>query len=311
MYIYLKYTEWLVSFVEPFNIYTDSFIKLYNIICMYLVCVTFLIAFWLIFILINFKFKEKNPIEIVINDFVYSGINEWLREYIYKNEKDRKFKYLKINDVQEFTLLEAIWVFIPIIFIVIVAYPSISLEYSLSPDITPLVTMKVIGHQWYWDFEINTTLTPGLIEANNSEMFLKSELFKLFINESEDFVEFLKKLEEIEYMHLKKEVSLNLVAENQKFLRLLALDNKIILPVNVPIKLIVTSADVLHSFALPALAVKIDAVPGRLSEQIIISERPGIIWGQCSELCGPYHGFMPIVIEVSDMDTFIDYMLKS
>lgn len=311
MYLYLKYTEWFVGFVEPLNMYTESFIKLYNIICMYLLSVTFLIAFWLIYILVNYKFKNKNPIDLVINDYVYSGKNKWLRKFIHQNENDRIFAYLHINDVQEFTFLEAIWVFIPILFIVSVAYPSISLEYSLSPDITPLVTLKVIGHQWYWDFELITSLTPGLIESNDSKMFLKSDLYNLFINEGHDFLNFLNKLENLDYMHLRKDLSLNLVAENQKFLRLLSLDNKLILPVNVPIKLIITSADVLHSFALPSLAVKIDAVPGRLSEQIIVCERPGLIWGQCSELCGPYHGFMPVVIEVCDLDTFLDYMLST
>ena len=91
--------------------------------------------------------------------------------------------------------------------------------------------------------------------------------------------------------------------------RLLDVDNKVIVPVDTHIRLIVTGADVIHSWAVPSLGIKIDAVPGRLTQTSILAERPGLFYGQCSEICGVWHGFMPIAVEavsVQDYLTWID-----
>lgn len=312
----LKFT---MTFNEPSNFYMKAFVELYNFICMYLIGVVFIITFWLVYILVNHRFRSNNPIQENIEKAIFSGKYFSWRKFYHVTLDDRHTSFLKVNDVQEFTLLEATWVVIPISFIGLVAYPSIGLEYGLSPDVTPLVTVKAIGHQWYWEFEIQTSLTPGFMEANDpystSEFFKKSPLYTLVednltsINDIESFDNLLLDLNKLDYVTLKKHLNVNLVAENPEFLRMVAVDNKIILPVNVPIKIIVTSADVLHSFALPNFALKMDAVPGRSSEQVIISERPGLVWGQCSELCGPYHGFMPIVLQFCSINNFIDFML--
>lgn len=92
--------------------------------------------------------------------------------------------------------------------------------------------------------------------------------------------------------------------------RLLDVDNRLVLPVGVPVRLVITSSDVLHSWTVPSLGVKIDAVPGRLNTFILYIDRPGMFFGQCSELCGPYHGFMPIVIEGVSMDNYIQYLAE-
>jgi heme/copper-type cytochrome/quinol oxidase subunit 2 len=92
--------------------------------------------------------------------------------------------------------------------------------------------------------------------------------------------------------------------------RLIDVDNTVILPLNIPIKIIVTSSDVLHSFALPSLGLKMDAIPGRLSEQVILIENPGTYWGMCSELCGPYHAFMPYTFNVVSPNVFYELMLN-
>jgi cytochrome c oxidase subunit 2 len=187
-----------------------------------------------------------------------------------------------------------------------VSYPSIGLEYGISPDITPLVTLKIIAHQWYWVFELEAKASPGLIEGNDNFFFFNSDIYKLFTETYGDVDAFYNELENLDFQTLSKTIEVNLKNEEEPgFFRLLTVDNKIVLPINTPIKLIVTSVDVLHSFAIPGWGVKIDAIPGRLSEQIILIERPGIYWGQCSELCGPYHGFMPVVIEISSYPVFL------
>ena len=88
-------------------------------------------------------------------------------------------------------------------------------------------------------------------------------------------------------------------------LRLLEVDNRIIVPVNTTIRLIVTSSDVIHSFGVPSLGLKLDAIPGRLNQTSFFIDRPGVYYGQCSELCGILHGFMPIVIEAVDNEKFL------
>ena len=143
-------------------------------------------------------------------------------------------------------------------------------------------------------------IIEGIPPATNSSMY------KLFLDTYGDADAFYKGLENLDFQILAKTIEVNLINENEPgFFRLLQVDNPIILPVNTPIKLIVTSVDVLHSFAIPGLGVKMDSIPGRLNEQIILIERPGIYWGQCSELCGPYHAFMPVVIEGSSYPVFL------
>jgi cytochrome c oxidase subunit 2 len=87
--------------------------------------------------------------------------------------------------------------------------------------------------------------------------------------------------------------------------RLLDVDNRLIIPVDCHIRLIVTGADVLHSFAVPSLGLKLDAVSGRLNQVSFLAERPGTFYGQCSEICGIYHGFMPIVVEAVPTADFL------
>jgi cytochrome c oxidase subunit 2 len=91
---------------------------------------------------------------------------------------------------------------------------------------------------------------------------------------------------------------------------LLEVDNRLFLPVGVPIRLLITSSDVLHSWAVPNLGIKVDAVPGRLNQFIVEIKRPGVFYGQCSELCGPFHGFMPIVVQATTLDKFEDWMIN-
>lgn len=156
------------------------------------------------------------------------------------------------------TFIEIVWTVVPVLILVVIAVPSISLiaeQYKPAPK--DALTVKVTGYQWYWGYEFPDQGIPEYVSN-----ILPPE----------------KALENGEP-------------------NLLAVDNRLVLPVGRPIRLIITGADVIHSFAVPALWFKLDAVPGRLNERAIIIEKPGVYYGQCSELCGVKHGFMPIAIE--------------
>ncbi|WP_049762524.1 cytochrome c oxidase subunit II [Erythrobacter litoralis] len=161
------------------------------------------------------------------------------------------------------TLIEVVWTVIPIIILLVIAVPSISLlakQYETPPK--DAITIKATGYQWYWGytypdqggFEIISNM---LDEADAMDRGLPGQL---------------------------------------------AVDNRMVVPVGVPLRIQTTAADVIHSFALPSLWFKNDAVPGRINEKMLIIDEPGIYYGQCSELCGARHGYMPIAVEAVPMD---------
>jgi len=301
---WIKNLQWKVSFIEPGNTFTEILIDFYNLICVYLIFIIFLIGYWMFFILKNHTFKKNFLLNYFNWDFILREKNN-IKYFFNTKLSDRSFPYIAIYDIKDYPLLEGTWCIVPLTFISVAAYPSISLEYGISPDITPLVTVKVLANQWYWIFDIEAKVSPSLCEIDEIGYFFKSDLYNLYKENSNDVEAFYHGMDNLDYQLLKKVVEVNLNKEDPGFFRLLAIDNKIILPINTPIKFVITSIDILHSFALPAFSVKIDAIPGRLSEQIILIERPGLFWGQCSELCGPYHGFMPVLIEGTSFPLFV------
>lgn len=173
-------------------------------------------------------------------------------------------------------ILETIWTLIPATILIFVAIPSFSLLYSMDEIIEPLLTLKVIGHQWYWSYEF---LDPNI-------------LYKLYYEKSgkpEDFVP-LKVTYNFDSYMLADDLL------TKKSIRLLDVDNKVYLPVETNIRILVTASDVLHAWAIPPLGIKLDACPGRLNQTSLYIKRPGTFYGQCSELCGVNHGFMPIAV---------------
>lgn len=165
--------------------------------------------------------------------------------------------------------IEIIWTILPAIILFFIAFPSLRLLYLLDEINKPSITLKTIGHQWYWSYEYS------------------------------DF----KNIEFDSYIIPSKEL------EKNNF-RLIDVDNRIILPVNSQIRVIVSAADVLHSWTVPSLGVKIDATPGRLNQTNIFINRSGLFYGQCSEICGTNHRFMPIVIESIPINKFIKWINK-
>nr|YP_009433955.1 cytochrome c oxidase subunit II [Prosopocoilus confucius]ANY60158.1 cytochrome c oxidase subunit II [Prosopocoilus confucius] len=165
--------------------------------------------------------------------------------------------------------IEVIWTILPAATLIFIALPSLRLLYLLDEINNPLVSVKTIGHQWYWSYEYS------------------------------DF----KNIEFDSYMIPSSELkSFNF--------RLLDVDNRAALPYNSQIRLMVTAADVLHSWTIPSLSVKIDATPGRLNQISFLLNRTGLFFGQCSEICGANHSFMPIVIESIAPSYFIKWISK-
>ncbi len=172
------------------------------------------------------------------------------------------------------TILEIVWTITPAIILIGIAFPSFKLLYLMDEVIDPAITIKAIGHQWYWSYEYSD-----------------------YIHQNATRVEFDS------YM-----VGVNDLEEGQ--LRLLEVDNRIVVPSNTHVRVIVTGADVIHSWAVPSLGVKVDAIPGRLNQTYFMANREGIYYGQCSELCGVNHAFMPITVEVTDVEHYCQYMIK-
>ena len=187
--------------------------------------------------------------------------------YFNNNSSPIVHKYLNHG-----TLIELIWTITPALILIAIAFPSFRLLYLLDEVISPTVTIKVVGHQWYWSYEYSD-----------------------YINVSGESIEFDS------YMIPDSDLELG------QF-RLLDVDNKVVVPTDTHIRLIVTGADVIHSFAVPSLGLKIDAVPGRLNQTSILAERTGTFYGQCSEICGVYHGFMPIAIEAVSIQDYLAWI---
>nr|UZZ44223.1 cytochrome c oxidase subunit II [Orthotrichia sp. XG-2021] len=165
-------------------------------------------------------------------------------------------------------MLEMIWTLIPSLFLIFIAFPSLKLLYLIDEMNNPLITLKILGHQWFWSYEYS--------EFNN-------------INFDSYLIN-------------------NYVKNN---FRLLDVDNRIVLPMDMTIRLLVSSTDVIHSWTIPSLGVKMDAIPGRMNQMTLYLNRPGVFFGQCSEICGINHSFMPIVMESIKINYFIKWIKKN
>lgn len=161
-------------------------------------------------------------------------------------------------------LIEIIWTIFPAIILLFIAFPSLQLLYLLDEVNVPLISLKSIGHQWYWQYEYSN--------------FLNLE-----------FDSYIKK-------------------ENNLKFRLLNVDNLILLPNNCQIRVLTSATDVIHSWTIPRLGVKIDASPGRLNQANFFINRIGLFFGQCSEICGANHSFIPIILERTSLNKFLKWI---
>nr|YP_010990606.1 cytochrome c oxidase subunit II [Suva longipenna]WOW98933.1 cytochrome c oxidase subunit II [Suva longipenna] len=162
--------------------------------------------------------------------------------------------------------IEILWTILPSMILLTIAIPSLKIIYIMEEIYNPTITIKTMGHQWYWTYEYSDS----------------------------------KQIEMESYMEKK---------ESESF-RLLDVDNHTILPMLTKIRMIISSTDVLHSWTVPTIGVKMDAVPGRLNQTMISIDKPGLFYGQCSEICGTNHSFMPITIESINMNNFIKWIMQ-
>ena len=165
-------------------------------------------------------------------------------------------------------VLETVWTILPIIVLLFIAFPSLYLLYLIEEISTPSLTVKVVGHQWYWEYQFSS-------DSNTSVTF-----DSYIVHDSENFPLFYS----------------------------LDVDNRLVLPTLANILFLVTSADVLHSWTVPTLGIKVDACPGRLNYLTSVSTHVGVFYGQCREICGSNHSFMPIVLEFVPFDSYINYL---
>lgn len=235
--------NWQYGFQRPYSPIAEGIISFHDDL---LIFITFIMAF--------------------VMYVLYACIN------LYRRDK-QKTSYPVFGGFVHNPTLEIIWTIVPALILVNLAIPSFSLLYSVDEVLEPSFTFKVVGHQWYWSYEImggNEFLETVL---GDSDIEIEGTSFDSYMLAEED-LDFKKK----------------------HHTRLLTVDNHLPLPVKENIRVLVTSADVIHSWAIPSLGVKLDACPGRLNQTSLFIERAGYYYGQCSEICGVNHGFMPIGI---------------
>nr|QUQ05595.1 cytochrome c oxidase subunit 2 [Loxopholis percarinatum] len=180
--------------------------------------------------------------------------------YMISSTVSTKLTYTATMDAQ---IMEIIWTILPALILITIALPSLRILYLTDEVNDPGLTIKTIGHQWYWTYEYT--------DYNNTA-------FDSYMTPTTNL--------------------------NPGEFRLLDVDSRMVIPMQTQTRILVTAEDVLHSWAVPSLGVKMDAVPGRLNQTTLIASRPGIFYGQCSEICGANHSFMPIVVESVPLKTF-------
>ena len=180
------------------------------------------------------------------------------------------------------TTVEVVWTVIPILILVFIAIPSLRIHYFMDRAVDPQLTLKVTGYQWYWGYEY----------PDQGGVNFESHIFP---NEQDTT---RKVTLEEDREQLKGEP------------RLLTVDNPAIVPVDTVVRVLVTGNDVIHSWSVPALGVKMDAVPGRINETWFKATQTGTFRGQCSQLCGVWHGFMPVVVKVVSKEDFDSWVAQ-
>jgi len=232
--------KWQLGIQDPASPLLEGMISFHNYLMFFLTFIGIFVCYILYYCIINYNFiSNKTP-----------------------------------NIFAHISVLEIIWTILPAFILILIAIPSFSLLYSLDELIDPSLTLKIIGHQWYWSYEYSDFISNSVGSLNyDSYMLAASDLTK-------------------------------------GAFRLLEVDNRVVLPINTHIRLLVTASDVIHSWAVPSLGIKIDAVPGRLSQGFVFIKRQGVFYGQCSEICGINHGFMPIVVKSVKKAAFERWIIR-
>ncbi len=258
-----------VGFQFPANNIARGLIDLHNHIMFILVFIFFFTLSMLFFTLNTFSINSQNYLD------VFNKVNQHYNIKIFHN-----------------TIVETCWIIVPSLILLSIAVPSFALLYGMEIRYDQLMAMHITAHQWYWTYDF--------------VLFLESQIPSLYQdyslnNSMYPIIPKVAKFGFDSYMVPTTELEKN-------DLRLLKTTNPVVLPIETNIKAIITSDDVIHSWAVPALGIKIDAAPGRLNEVNLFIDRVGHFYGQCSELCGVNHGFMPIEIYGITKLQYITYL---
>lgn len=230
-----------LGFCEPATPIMEGIIDLHNNIFIYLIFIS-AIVFWITVVLwAQYICVLKDPITVLV--------------------KQHRGDFFQFRSFTHHSILEIIWTTIPSLILINIVVPSFEMLYAMDSSLSGAMTVKVIGHQWYWSYEFFGI--DGQVTFDSNLVFDA----------------------DLEYGHT----------------RLLETDLPLVLPVDMPIRFIITSTDVLHSWSVPSFGIKCDAVPGRLNQVFALVKREGVFYGQCSELCGPSHGFMPIKVVIKTL----------
>ena len=239
--------DWQLGMQEPSTPVAEGIICFHNYLMFFIVFICFLVFYLLFYIIKIFSFSILNS--------------------------------PKPSSFTDFNLLEIVWTIFPAVILLFLSIPSYTLLYSLDELIDPDVTLKIIGHQWYWTYEYSdfSNLSNGESINFDSYMVITNDLIK-------------------------------------GSFRLLEVDNRVVLPIKTHIRLLITAADVIHSWAVPSFGLKVDACPGRLSQASLFIKRDGLYFGQCSEICGINHAFMPIAVKSvfkNDFTNWVFYKIEN
>ena len=286
-----SYGQKQIFFQQPATTYMERIIDLHHEIFFYLIILSVLVLWFLV--RIHWFYTRTNEEELI------------------------KEKYRKPSKITHNTMLEIVWTVIPCILLLLIAIPSLTLIYSFRPDYKSSLIFKIIGNQWWWAYEYDADHKLSVSKANsfnttsipefNKLPFFNSEVKTVNSLSPNIFPDSVLEPKSIQFEQINTESKLiearlidELDLEKGDF-RLLEASARLQLPRNIQITALVTSNDVLHSWTVPALGIKIDACPGRLNEVEFLIYKEGVFYGQCSEICGFYHGFMPIVIECKNI----------
>lgn len=252
--------DWQFGFQDPASAVMEGIIDLHHDVMFYLIWIIVIVTF-LMFEFIIGEWKLSEMASLLRGDSSSKDIS--------KEETGAVLPQLPPK-VQHNTTLEIVWTIIPCVILFLISIPSFALLYALDDLDVLQSSIKVIGNQWYWTYEI-------------SGWDFETKFDSVMIPEED-------------------------LANGQ--LRLLEVDNRLVLPIETQLRMLVTATDVLHSFAVPSLGLKIDACPGRMNQISLWITRTGTYYGQCSEICGIRHAFMPIVIEAVDVTEYLQWVCK-
>jgi cytochrome c oxidase subunit 2 len=258
---------WQINFEDPATPIAARIIEIHHHVFFFLLITLFIVVWVLFKILFFFRWKFKK--ELV---YPYTRLEGW---YYLPWMRVSDTSYEKLKDLAKLrlthhTILEVVWTCIPSFVLIAIAIPSFGLLYAMDDVIDPEITIKAIGHQWYWSYE-----------------YSDYHMYKTINFDS----------------YMLPETNLRMGQ-----LRLLEVDNCIVLPMGVYVRVNISASDVLHCWAVPSLGIKIDAVPHRINSGTIFLQRLGIFHGQCSEICGVNHGFMPIVVKSVTTDNYLAWI---